>query len=192
MPYAQLSADIPFVFGEVQTSKRGQKFAPITVNGSSQLYQLTDFDHALYAPFGCGVYQEKGDETRLNLDFQLPEGSDVLALLDRYDRTFQEQLKGTARSTYHPMVARDEGGNYPPKFRVKVNTAGLQAAKFWNMEQQMIGHARQVETRGTHMVPVVVFTKAWFMKGAGGGTHGVTAELRHAILTAASSDDAPF
>ena len=32
MPYAQLSADIPFVFGEVQTSKRGQKFAPITVN----------------------------------------------------------------------------------------------------------------------------------------------------------------
>ena len=63
MPYAQVSADIPFVFGEVQTSKRGQKFAPITVNGSSQLYQLTDFDHALYAPFGCGVYQEKGDET---------------------------------------------------------------------------------------------------------------------------------
>ena len=52
MPYAQLSANIPFVFGEVQTSKRGQKFAPITVNGSSQLYQLTDFDHALYAPFG--------------------------------------------------------------------------------------------------------------------------------------------
>ena len=74
MPYAQLSADIPFVFGEVQTSKRGQKFAPITVNGSNPLYQLTDFDHALYAPFGCGVYQEKGDETRLNLDFQLPDG----------------------------------------------------------------------------------------------------------------------
>ena len=60
---------------------------------SQRRYQLTDFDHALYAPFGCGVYQEKGDETRLNWDLQLPEGSDLLALLDSYDRTFQEQLK---------------------------------------------------------------------------------------------------
>ena len=188
MPYSQLSADIPFVFGEVQTSKRGQKFAPITVNGSSQLYQLTDFDHALYAPFGCGVYQEKGDETRLNLDFQLPEGSDILALLDGYDRSFEEQLRGTTRSAYHPMVSRDEGGNYPPKFRVKVNTTGLQAAKFWNMDQKMIGHARDVETRGTHVVPVICFTKAWYMKSS----HGVTAELRHAILTTGSNEDAPF
>ncbi len=47
MPYSQLSANIPFVCGEVQTSKRGEKFAPTTVNGSSPLYQLTDFEHAL-------------------------------------------------------------------------------------------------------------------------------------------------
>ena len=108
MPYDILSANLPFAIGEVQTSKRGQKFAPITVDGQAKLYQLTDFDHALYAPFGCGVYQERGDETRLNLDLQLAEGSDLLGVLEGYDRFFEEQLKGTPRSTYHPMVARDE------------------------------------------------------------------------------------
>ena len=66
MPYDILSDNIPFAIGEVQTSKRGQKFAPITVDGQgAKLFQLTDLDHALYCPFGCGVYQERGDETRV-------------------------------------------------------------------------------------------------------------------------------
>ena len=188
MPYDILGANIPFAIGEVQTSKRGQKFAPITVDGQAKLFQLTDFDHALYAPFGCGVYQERGDETRLNLDLQLAEGSDLLGLLEGYDRFFEEQLKGTPRSQYHPMVTRDENNQYPPKFRIKVNTTGTAAAKLWNLEQKMLGNARDVETRGSHIVPVVVFTKAWMMKGQ----HGVTAELRHAIMTAGATDDAPF
>ena len=122
MPYDLLSADIPFVIGDTQTSKRGQKFAPLTVNGALPLYQVTDFDHALYAPFGCGVYQERGDETRLNLDLQLTEGSELLEILDGYDRYFEGKLKATPKSTYHPLVSRDDGGSYPPKFRVKVNT----------------------------------------------------------------------
>ena len=188
MPYDIIHANIPFVIGEVQTSKRGQKFAPITVDGQGKLFQLTDFDHALYAPFGCGVYQERGDETRLNLDLQLAEGSDLLGVLEGYDRFFEEQLKGVPRSAYHPMVTRDENNTYPPKFRIKVNTTGTAAAKFWNLEQKMLGNARDVETRGSHIVPVVVFTKAWMMKGQ----HGVTAELRHAIMTAGACDDAPF
>ena len=188
MPYDLLSANINFSFGETQTSKRGQKFAPVLVNGGCPLYQLTDFDHALYAPFGCGVYQERGDETRLNLDLQLTEGSELLALLDSYDRYFEGKLKETPRSTYHPLVSRDEAGNYPPKFRLKVNTTGLQAAKFWDTERKMLGHARDVSTKGTHIVPVICFTKAWFMNRQ----HGITAELRHAILTSASNDDAPF
>ena len=187
MPYDLLSANQQFVIGDQQTSKRGQKFATITLNGGTPLFQLTDFDHALYAPFGCGIYQERGDETRLNLDLQIPQGSDLLGILDGYDRYFEEKLKGT-KSSYHPIVSRDEGGSYPPKFRLKVNTTGLQAAKFWNMDQKMIGHARDVETRGTHVVPVICFTKAWFMKSS----HGVTAELRHAILTTGSNEDAPF
>ena len=35
MPYDILGANIPFAIGEVQTSKRGQKFAPITVDGQA-------------------------------------------------------------------------------------------------------------------------------------------------------------
>ena len=108
MPYQLLSADTKFVIGEQQTSKRGQKFAPVTVNGGCPLFQLTDFDHALYAPFGCGIYQERGDETRLNLDLQIPQGSELLGILDGYDRYFEEKLKGT-KSSYHPMVSREEG-----------------------------------------------------------------------------------
>ena len=104
MPYDLLSADIPFVIGDTQTSKRGQKFAPLTVNGAIPLYQVTGFDHALYAPFGCGVYQERGDETRLNLDLQLTEGSELLEILDGYDRYFEGKLKATPKSTYHPLV----------------------------------------------------------------------------------------
>ncbi len=119
MPYDCLSENIPFELGELQTSKRGQKIQPITVNGKSPLYQLTSFEETLYAPFGCGVYQEKGDETRLDLDLQLPEGSQLLDLLDGYDQYFREKLKGTTKSAYHPMVSRDREGTTHQNFKYK-------------------------------------------------------------------------
>ena len=61
MPSPLLSSDATFALSEIQTSKRGQKFAPICA--PHPLWQLTSLDEPLYCPFGAGVYQGNGTET---------------------------------------------------------------------------------------------------------------------------------
>ena len=95
MPYPLLSENAKFTLADVQTSKRGQKFAPITVNGQTPLWQLTSFDRPLYRPFGAGVFQAKGDETRLNLDVRV-EG-ELLETMKKLDEQFENKLKGERR-----------------------------------------------------------------------------------------------
>ena len=65
MPYQLLSQDADFKLGDLQTSKRGQKFQVIQSQG---LFQLCSLENPLFCPFGANVYQGNGMETRLNLD----------------------------------------------------------------------------------------------------------------------------
>ena len=50
------------------------------------------------------LLQTLGDETRLNLDLQIPQG-ELLDILDGYDRYFEEKLKGT-KSSYHSHATK--------------------------------------------------------------------------------------
>ena len=88
MPYQLLTSEATFALGEIQTSKRGQKFAPICA--SQPLWQLTSLDEPLYCPFGAGVYGGDGSETRLNLDVRLSDTS--RATFEKLDKYFKEQF----------------------------------------------------------------------------------------------------
>ena len=173
MPYTQLHKNIVFDIGQVVSTKRGQKLATITVNGGTPLWQLTSFDKPLYCPFGAGVFQAKGGETRLNLDVRI-EG-ELLTIFNALDEQLENKLKGNT-GTYHKMVNDD--GEYGARVRMKVNTNGLNAAGFFSLDHEALGRVDNVNTRGASIIPVVMFTKAWFM----GGMYGVTIELRMAVI----------
>ena len=173
MVFSQISRATDFSVGAPQKGKRGQTFAPITTE--EKLLQLTSFSKPLLVPFEAGVYQETGQETRINLDAVID--GELLEIFDALDASFESQMKAhNEKSTYHPMVTRSEHGN---RIRMKVNTEGPRKAQLYNMKKERLGGIRDVETAGSHGIPVVAFTKGWWM----GGQHGVTMELRHCVIT---------
>ena len=175
--YPLLSENAKFTLADVQTSKRGQKFAPIC--SDVLLYQLTTADKPFYCPFGANVYKGDGTETRLNLDCRLDD--DNKELFTRLDEYF-EKLIGPQKSAYHPMVHDD--GEYGTRLRIKVSTVGANAGILWTPKKERLGTVKDFETRGAYLVPVVGFSRVWYM----GGLHGVTLELKHAIVTQAPQE----
>ena len=167
--------------GEVQTSKRGSKFCLIDFAGENLLWRLSQ--EPLHSPFDAGVYQGDGTETRLNLDIRLDEESK--ALFESLDTAFQK-LIGPQKSTYHPMLHDD--GEYGTRLRIKVSTSGMKATILWSKDKARLGTVKDVDTRGAYLVPVFGFSKVWFM----GGMHGVTLELKHAIVSSAGTQEADF
>ena len=177
MPYQLLTAQTQFTLQGVQTSKRGQKFAPIV--SPAPLWQLTSIDAPLFCPFGANVYKGDGTETRLNLDCRLDDhNKELFTKLDEYF----EKLIGPQKSTYHPMVHDD--GEYGTRLRIKVSTVGAGAGILWSPTKERLGTVKDFETRGAYLVPVVGFSRVWYM----GGLHGVTLELKHAIVTQAPQE----
>ena len=172
MVFPTLSADTTFHLGALAKSKRGQTYA--TLNSTcNTVFQLTGFDAPLHVPFAARVYQEKGDETRINLDVVI-EG-ELLQVFDALDKQFEKMLDCNSKSQYHPMVTKSEHG---ARLRIKVNTDGPKKALMYNMKKGRLGGIRDVQTAGAYVVPVVAFTKAWWMTGQ----HGITMELRHCVI----------
>ena len=87
MVFSQISRATAFVVGAPQKGKRGQTFAPF--NTDEKLLQLTSFSKPLLVPFEAGVYQETGQETRINLDAVI-EG-ELLEIFDALDASFESQ-----------------------------------------------------------------------------------------------------
>ena len=156
MPYSQITAQTAFTLGGVQTSKRGQKLAPIV--SPAPLYQLTAIDAPLFCLFGANVFKGDGTETRLNLDVRLDDRSrDVFTALDEHFKTLITSHCGQLKSTYHPMVHDD--GDYGSRLRIKVDTQGMGAGILWTPTKTKLGTVKDVELRGAHVVPVVGFAK---------------------------------
>ena len=181
MPYPLLTESATFTLGDKQSSKRGQQFQAIC--SETPLFQLTAIDQPYYCPFGASVFKGDGTETRLNLDVRLDERS--TALFAALDAKFQG-LIGKQDSKYHPMVHND--GEYGSRLHIKVSTTGPQAGILWTPEKKRLGTVTDFDTRGASIIPVVGFSKVWYM----GGMHGITLELRHAIVAQAPGDEADF
>ena len=94
MPFPTISRDAPFVLGAIAKSKRGQTYATINSDQNS-VFQLTSFDSPLLVPFAAGVFQEKGDETRINLDAVVD--GELLQVFDALAMSFVD-LVGTLQA----------------------------------------------------------------------------------------------
>ena len=179
MPFALLSkaALDSIEVSDAQTSKKGQKFCVIKFNGEQPLFQLCG--DALYSPFQAGVFQKDSSvETRQSLELHLTD--ELKATLEAYDEHFREALKAHApKASYHPLVKEPDDPQFPASIRLKVNACGPCACRFWNDDQTPLGDVRTIKTAGSRIVPIICFTKAWFM----GVQCGVTAELRAAVLS---------
>ena len=179
MPFALLSkaALERIEVSDAQTSKKGQKFCVIKFNGEQPLFQLCG--DALYSLFQAGVFQKDSSvETRQNLELHLTD--DLKATLEEFDEYFREALKVHApKASYHPLVKKQDNPIFPVSIRLKMNACGPCACHFWMEDQTPLGDVRTVKTAGVRVVPIITFTKAWFM----GAQCGVTLELRAAVLS---------
>ena len=178
MPYPLLSQDAAFSLGDLQTSKRGQQFQVIHSLG---LFQLTSIEQPLFCPFGANVYKGDGTETRLSLDVRIDET--LAGTFRALDKKFKERI-GPQKTQYHPLVHEDF--EYGP--RIRLDTAGPEATMLWAPDKTRLGTPKDVETRGASIVPVAAFTKAWYM----GGMHGITLEMKHAIVLRTAGEDPDF
>ena len=180
MPFPTISSDTPFVIGALAKSKRGQTYATINSDQNS-VFQLTSFDSPLLVPFAAGVFQEKGDETRINLDAVID--GQLLQAFNALDEKFEQMLAPhSQKSQYHPMVTKSEHG---ARLRIKVNTDGPKKALMYNMKKERLGGIRDVQTAGAYVIPVVAFTKAWWMTGQ----HGIPLELKHCVIAEPPAPD---
>ena len=127
MPYTILSKDIlnKCELSELLTSKKGQKYAEIKIDGGQPIFQLSTAP--LFSPFQAGVFQDDGTQTRLNFDLNLDE--QTISTLQAFDSFFEEKLKQLAPGkSYHKLI--QQAGDYPARLRTKVNTTGPHAARF--------------------------------------------------------------
>ena len=89
------------------------------------------------------------------------------------NHTKVQDLKGI----YKPLVTTDKYGNI--RFRAKVATIGMRAAKFWDTERNPIPYNNELDLKGASVTPVIEFTCIW----NSGGMWGVCVELRHAVVS---------
>ena len=162
--------------GELTTSTRGQKSAPVFADSKpSPHIQLTDVAHPMTAPFGASAYNDP-EATRLNCELDLsPAQVAQLGKLDEWAKARAKELG--LRGEYRPCVGLDKHGNQ--RVRVKVSTTGVHAARFWDTVRTPLGTAKDLQLQGASIVPIVAVKSLWVMAGM----YGLTLELRHAVVT---------
>ena len=177
MPFPLLTPEAlaQITIGEIQTSKKGQRYAEVKFDGQQPIWQLTR--EALCSPWQAGVFQKDSTvETRQNLDLHCTE--ELLETLDQMDEFFEKELKKIMpKAQYHKLVQRDEG--FPARIRLKCNAVGSTACRFWKADKTPLGDIRTIRTAGVQMIPCVCFTKAWSM----GTMCGITCEARVCVIT---------
>ena len=164
--------------GEVRTNAKGGKSANAThQSGKSVVITATV---PLSCPFGAGIYQGDGTETRLNLDFAQLES------LEAIFRGLDEQLiqaaiaardslwpgKGISeaqvRENYtSPLKERPE---YSTTVRCKIDTA---KCRCWSWEGAKIP-LPESRGKGCLVCPRIQLQSLWFMSPKWGGTFLVT------------------
>ena len=171
--------------GELATSAKGQRSAPIFAKSApSPAVQLTTVDKPLTSPFGCNAYNDpEGKSTRRNLELNLSDS--IAEKLSEIDAWAEGQAtKLGLKGEYKPLVTPSKMGE--PRLRCKVSCAGPSAARFWSTLREPLGNPMQLDLAGASVIPVVAFTKLWTMAGM----YGVTAELRHCMVSM-SANEAP-
>ena len=170
------------VIGEPRVGAKGNRSAQLTQKDGQPI--TVTATAPLTCPFGAGVYQGDGTETRLNIDY-----GDLGGLLDLF-RTLdevivKEAIKASAqlwpgrnltpeqvREGYHSAVKEREG--YNPTVRAKVDTAKVRCWA-WDGSRIPLPDNR---AKGCLVQPKLVAKNIWFMAPNKWGVTWDTADLR--------------
>ena len=168
-------------------------------HGKPLIFQLGSAGAPLRSPFGAGVYggaEENAKATRLNLDALITGRDDVIAKFREIDAQIVAWLKENqdkfrvrnASENYRPLLVEDaEYGT--TRIRLKMNTAGLNAAKGWTMEDKArVPDLKQVNFRETPFILIFQISKLWSMSKE----LGCTCEVKHVVLTSGADDVFPM
>ena len=122
----------------------------------------------LNVPFEAGVYQGTGDETRVNIEYDLTEQD--IAVLDALDESIIQQVQARSlevfnkilcidavRERYTPLVRRKEG--YNSRLQTKID---LEKVRVWDMDRALT-EVPQGKFKGCLATPLVKLKHVWFM-----------------------------
>ena len=173
MIFANMNLD--WQLGDVQTSAKGIKSAPLTDKKNNSLsFQLTPSDTPLHAPFGASAYNDP-HATRKNICFRCHEEleaslSNVDAYMSDYIAKHSNRLFKGKPMTYKPLLQIKE--DYPALLRAKINMSGSRACKFWT--PQFARCDAPPDLRECGLVPQACFRSLWVMGSECGVTVDVT------------------
>ncbi len=126
-----------------------------------------------------------GKATRRNLELDLSDFQ--AAMLSEIDAWAEGQAANLGlKGEYKALCCPSKMGQ--PRLRCKVSCTGPSAARFWSTLREPLGNPMQLDLAGATVVPVVAMTKLWSM----GGMFGVTAELRHCMVSLAANEAPDF
>ena len=168
-------------------------------HGKPLVFQLGSAEAPLRSPFGASVYgskEENDKATRLNLDALVSGRDDIIAQFRAVDAQIVSWLRENAdkfrmrnpHENYRPLLIEDpEYGT--TRLRLKMNTAGLNAAKGWTMaDKARVPDLKAVNFRETPFILIFQLSKLWFMSKE----VGCTCEVKHVILTESGDDVFPM
>ena len=172
--------------GDLQTTKRGQKAAPIFFqSGLPPQVCLTTPTEPMNAPFGASAYQDP-DAIRLTMELVASPGQ--IAKLQAIDAWALEAGKSMGcKGEFKGLLSEDKNGGH--RMRVKVNTTGNLISRLWDNEKTQIPWTRELgnELRHAKVRPIVCLSKIW----SSGVMFGITAELRQAVCELQSASHCP-
>ena len=167
--------DIPSFarISDPQVSSRGAKYALIENNklhGDGKIrITIGSKDNPTSSPFGVSTYNND-DATRKNIEFVVtPEeeakvNSMYMWAIDQLAATpakfFKKEItKNEIIDLFkHPIIRK---GDYPPKFKCKIDTSGKQQVRCWDSQNQRC--ELPSDLRGYKLVPRICFNHIWFM-----------------------------
>ena len=150
--------------GEVLTSQKGAKCAPISDNGKPITLQLTSIHEPLSSPFGISSFGAE-ETTRKSLELRCtPELEAFVIRLDAWARAY---IQDNAERLFKgkPIDYRDclqLKGEYPSQLRCKLNIAGAKSCRFWDINKQRIDMPEDLRPPA-EIVPIVQVKSLWIM-----------------------------
>ena len=150
--------------GEVLTSQKGAKCAPISDNGKPIILQLTSIHEPLTSPFGISSFGAE-ETTRKSLELRCtPELEAFVIRLDAWARAYiqdnaERLFKGKAIDYRDCLQVK---GEYPSQLRCKLNIAGTKSCRFWDINKQRIDMPEDLRAPA-EIVPIVQVKSLWIM-----------------------------
>ena len=150
--------------GEVLTSQRGARCAPISENGKPITLQLASIHDPLSSPFGISSF---GPEETIRKSLELRCTPDLEAFVQRLDARARAYLQDNAERLFKGKAIEYRDclqmkGEYPSQLRCKLNIAGTKSCRFWGLDKQRIDMPEDLRSPAA-LVPIVQVKSLWIM-----------------------------